>query len=158
MIVLQGFNEVFYLSSNSQYKKIIKMTFSYILCLLVTIVFCQNDILDNLHINPQTITISGFSSGGGFAHQFHTAFSASVGFRNDMELQLIIYFKDFWNGDICWRSLPLHVLLQHHGRGDLPGDHEAGGGGAHRPGGEHEGGQCTHLSWAVGLCCAMGSD
>merc|ERR1719336_1417103 len=34
--------------------------------------------LDNLNINPDTISVSGFSSGGCFSTQFHTAFSASI--------------------------------------------------------------------------------
>ena len=34
--------------------------------------------LDNLNINPDTIAISGFSSGGYFSTQFHVAFSEKV--------------------------------------------------------------------------------
>ena len=41
-------------------------------------VLSQESVLDNLNINPDTISVSGFSSGGCFATQFHTAFSASV--------------------------------------------------------------------------------
>jgi len=37
-----------------------------------------NSMLNNLNINPNTITISGFSSGGYFASQFHTAFSSKI--------------------------------------------------------------------------------
>ena len=43
-----------------------------------SMVNCQNDVLDNLDINQETISVSGFSSGACFATQFHTAFSASV--------------------------------------------------------------------------------
>ena len=38
----------------------------------------EGDILDNLKINPDTIAISGFSSGGYFSTQFHVAFSKKV--------------------------------------------------------------------------------
>jgi len=38
----------------------------------------QNQVLDNLDIDPETISISGFSSGAHFAAQFHVAFSASI--------------------------------------------------------------------------------
>ena len=38
----------------------------------------ENEVLDNLDIDPETISISGFSSGAHFAAQFHVAFSASV--------------------------------------------------------------------------------
>ena len=34
--------------------------------------------LERLNINPDTITISGFSSGGAFSTQFHVAFSQKV--------------------------------------------------------------------------------
>merc|ERR1711990_1152828 len=34
--------------------------------------------LDNLNINPDTIAISGFSSGGSFSTQFHVAFSKKI--------------------------------------------------------------------------------
>ena len=40
----------------------------------------EGDILDNLKINPDTIAISGFSSGGYFSTQFHVAFSKKVNF------------------------------------------------------------------------------
>ena len=43
-----------------------------------SMVNCQNDVLDNLDINQETLSVSGFSSGACFATQFHTAFSASV--------------------------------------------------------------------------------
>ena len=46
--------------------------------MLFSMVNCQNDVLDNLDINQETISVSGFSSGACFATQFHTAFSASV--------------------------------------------------------------------------------
>jgi len=38
----------------------------------------EGDILDNLKINPDTIAISGFSSGGYFSTQFHVAFSKKI--------------------------------------------------------------------------------
>ena len=38
----------------------------------------EGGILDNLKINPDTIAISGFSSGGYFSTQFHVAFSEKV--------------------------------------------------------------------------------
>ena len=34
--------------------------------------------LERLNINPDTIAISGFSSGGAFSTQFHVAFSQKV--------------------------------------------------------------------------------
>ena len=46
--------------------------------LLFSSVWCQDSILDNLRINPHTVSVSGMSSGACFATQFHTAFSASV--------------------------------------------------------------------------------
>ena len=49
----------------------------FLVSALVSLARCQ-DSLDSLLINPSTISVSGFSSGGCFATQFHTAFSASV--------------------------------------------------------------------------------
>ena len=54
-----------------------RMTPVFLVFTLVSLARCQ-DSLDSLHINPSTISVSGFSSGGCFATQFHTAFSASV--------------------------------------------------------------------------------
>ena len=54
-----------------------RMTKLFLVLTLVSMARCQ-DSLDSLHINPSTISVSGFSSGGCFATQFHTAFSASV--------------------------------------------------------------------------------
>merc|ERR1711913_226193 len=48
------------------------------LSLLVLISPTFSSPLDNLNINRYTISVSGFSSGGCFSTQFHTAFSASV--------------------------------------------------------------------------------
>ena len=48
------------------------------LSLLVLISPTFSSPLDNLNINPDTISVSGFSSGGCFSTQFHTAFSSSV--------------------------------------------------------------------------------
>ena len=62
----------------------------YILSLFI-VTNCQNEVLDNLDINPDTISVSGLSSGACFATQFHTAFSASVSF---------ISSKDVTNWDI----------------------------------------------------------
>ena len=39
---------------------------------------CHSSPLDNLTVNNNTIAVSGFSSGGCFATQFHTAFSKAV--------------------------------------------------------------------------------
>ena len=51
-----------------------------LLCLLsLSFVMCsENSVLDNLDINPDTLSVSGFSSGGAFANQLHIAFSKSV--------------------------------------------------------------------------------
>ena len=68
---------------NKRYQFTLKMELRIsptLLLTLVTAVFCQdpNSVLDNLRINPDTISVSGFSSGACFASQFHMAFSASV--------------------------------------------------------------------------------
>ena len=61
----------------------------------------EGDILDNLKINPDTIAISGFSSGGYFSTQFHVAFSKKVmNFKVDF----------FLNSHIC--RFPVLVSLE----------------------------------------------
>ena len=73
---------------NKRYQFTLKMELRItptLLLTLVTAVFCQdpNSVLDNLRINPDTVSVSGFSSGACFASQFHMAFSASVRIKNN---------------------------------------------------------------------------
>ena len=60
-----------------------------------------------LSVNLDTIAVSGFSSGGCFAAQFHAAFSGTVGstlpsFSNRN-------FSGLWCGVLLWLSLPLRI-------------------------------------------------
>merc|ERR1712215_486750 len=49
-----------------------------LLVLVTSITTSCSSPLDNLNVNPATLGVSGFSSGGCFATQFHTAFSQSI--------------------------------------------------------------------------------
>jgi len=55
--------------------------FTMYLCILSSVFLlgtCLSSPLDNLTVNTNTIAVSGFSSGGCFATQFHTAFSKAI--------------------------------------------------------------------------------
>ena len=103
--------------------------------------------LERLNIIPDTIAISGFSSGGAFSTQFHVAFSQKV------DISIVSSFVsaalDIRRGRVRWPPLP-------HGLGAVrarpPGRGcQASGGGADRPAGEPRRGQRLHLARREGL-------
>merc|ERR1711997_821350 len=67
--------------------------------------------LENLNINPDTIAISGFSSGAAFSNQFHVAFSRSI--SGVGAFAGIRYIQDVSDGDIAslTRSLASQGLI-----------------------------------------------
>ena len=109
--------------------------------------------LENLNINPDTIAISGFSSGGAFSTQFHVAFSERVGSSDRMMHFYFLPSLDIRRGSVCRPPLPGHLRPLRgwqvwRGWRPRPGR-------AHRPRGEHEERQRLHLPWQSGLHCAL---